>query len=126
MTSTQLAEKVAKLAWQKKAQDIAILDLRKLTDVSDFFVITSGESELHVKAISEHIEEELKKANIRVWHKEGFQNLNWVLLDYIEVVVHIFRPQHRSYYSLERLWGDAPTIRLEENVPDRILFEKQD
>lgn len=124
MTSRQLAEKLARLAWDKKGQDILILDVRKLTDVTDFFILVSGESDLHVKAISDFIEDELKKEKIRPWHKEGYQNLNWVLLDYIEVVVHIFLPSTREFYALEKLWGDAKITRLEENVPDQLLSEK--
>lgn len=125
MSSAQLAEKVAKMAWDKKAQDIVIMDLKKLTDVSDYFVIISGESDTHVKALFDHIEEELKKEQTFVWHKEGFQSLNWVLLDYIEVVVHIFKPKIREYYGLEKLWGDAKLIRLEEDVSDRIIPEEK-
>jgi len=124
LTSRQLAEKLARLAWDKKGQDILILDVRKLTDVTDFFILVSGESDLHVKAISDFLEDELKKEKIRPWHKEGYQNLNWVLLDYIEVVVHIFLPSTREFYALEKLWGDAQITRLEENVPDQLLSEK--
>ncbi len=124
MTSRQLAEKLARLAWDKKGQDILILDVRKLTDVTDFFILVSGESDVHVKAISDFLEDELKKEKIRPWHKEGYQNLNWVLLDYIEVVVHIFLPSTREFYALEKLWGDAQITRLEENVPNQLLSEK--
>ena len=126
MTSAQIAEKIAKLGWQKKGQDIAILDLKNLTDVSDYFVIINGESDTHVKALYDFIEDEMKKEGIRVWHKEGQQNLNWVLLDYVEVVVHIFKPRVREYFALEKLWGDARIIRLEENVPDRSVLETND
>lgn len=126
MTSAQIAEKIAQLGWQKKGQDIAILDLKNLTEVSDYFVIMSGESDTHVRALYDFIEEEMKKEGIRVWHKEGQQNLSWVLLDYVEVVVHIFKPQIREYFALEKLWGDARIIRLEEDVPDRSILETND
>ena len=123
MNSTELAEKIANLAWEKKGKEITILDLKGLTDISDYFVIVTGESELHLKAITEFIEQELKKQGIRPWHREGQQNLNWILLDYIEVVVHIFKPHIRNFYSLEKLWGDARILRLEEDVPLRALSE---
>ena len=123
LNSTELAEKIANLAWEKKGKEITILDLRGLTDISDYFVIVSGESELHLKAITEFVELELKKQGVKPWHREGQQNLNWILLDYIEVVVHIFKPHIREYYSLEKLWGDARISRLEEDVPLRTLSE---
>ena len=123
MTSAQLTEKIARLAWEKKGQDITILDVRNLTDVSDYFVVVSGESDIHVKAISDYLEEELKKEGARLWHREGYKALNWVLLDYVDVVTHIFKPQTREFFALEKLWGDARITRLEENVPDTILPE---
>ncbi len=125
MNSSQLAEKLAKLAWEKKGNDISILDVRNLTDVTDYFILITGESEPHIKALSDHLEEKLKEENIRAWHKEGYQNLNWVLLDYIEVVAHIFRENTRQYYDIEKLWGDARIIRVQEDAKDRIIFAEQ-
>ncbi|GAB4330652.1 MAG: ribosome silencing factor [Calditrichia bacterium] len=125
MTSIELAERIAKLAWEKKGQEITLLDLRGLTDVSDFFVIVNGESDIHVKAIFEYVEKELRNEGLHAWHREGFQKLNWVLLDYIDVVLHVFRPQTREFYDLERLWGDAKIIKIEgEDVPDRLIPEE--
>ncbi|MEJ2636201.1 MAG: ribosome silencing factor [Calditrichia bacterium] len=124
MTSTQLAEKAARLAWEKKGDHIVILDVRKLTDMTDYFIVVSGESDTHVKAISDFIEESLETEGESAWHREGYEKLNWVLLDYIEVVIHIFRPRTREFYALEKLWGDARKIEVEEDVPDRILLEE--
>ncbi|RMF61096.1 MAG: ribosome silencing factor [Calditrichaeota bacterium] len=123
MTSQELSQKIASLAYQKKGKDIVILDLRGLTDVTDFFVIISGESDIHVKTLANYIEKELRDLNIRSWHTEGLTQLRWVLLDFIEVVVHIFRPEIREYYNLEKLWADAKIIRVEENAEDRIIPE---
>ncbi len=123
MTSTELAEKIARLAWEKKGDDIVILDVRKLTDVTDYFILVTGESDLHVKAIFDFIDDETRKEGEPAWHKEGYNKLNWVLLDYVEVVVHIFREQSREFYGLEKLWADAEITRLEEDVPDRILSQ---
>lgn len=116
MNSVQLSQRISQLAWEKKGKDIVILDLRELTDITDFFVIVTGESDLHVKALCDYIETELEKEKIKYWHREGYEHLNWVLLDYVDVVVHIFRSETREFYGLERLWADAKITRMEENV----------
>jgi len=120
--SMKLAQRISKLAWEKKGQEILILDMRELTDVTDFFVIISGESDLHVKAITDYIETELEKERIKPWHKEGYQFLNWVLLDYVDVVVHVFRAEIREYYALEKLWADAKFTKVGEDAADRELL----
>ncbi len=116
MTSKKLARKIANLSLEKKAYDILILDLRPLTSVTDFFVICSGDTHTQVKAISDHIFEKLKKEKIRPWHIEGYSNQEWILLDYVDVVVHIFQPHKREFYGLERLWGDAETLEVKDEV----------
>ena len=110
--SKTLANKIANLSLLKKAEDIIILDVRKLTSITDFFVICSGNSDKQVKAIADVILEGLEKLDFKPWHKEGYQYLQWVLLDYVDVVVHIFQKETRDYYSLERLWGDAKIISI--------------
>jgi len=122
LKTNQLAQRAAELAWEKKGNDIVILDVKKLTDVTDYFIIISGESELHVKALSDYLEEKLDQDQMKVWHREGYSNLNWVLLDYVDVVIHIFKDQTRQYYQLEKLWGDARIIRIEEDAKNRIVF----
>ena len=104
---------MGRLALDKNGLDIKILDLRKLSDVADYFVICSGSVDIHVKAIADSIVDKLKERGVKVWHKEGYQALNWVLLDYVSVVVHIFRPEIRERYALEKLWGDAPLEVIE-------------
>ncbi len=113
-SSHNLARHIAQLSLTKKASDIKILDVRKLTSVTDFFVICSGESEPQVKAIVDEILEKLRGEKIRPWHKEGVEHLQWVLLDYVDVVVHVFRKEVREFYGLELLWGDAPVEEIEE------------
>lgn len=125
MSSKDLANRISQLALSKKGNDVIIMDLKELSDVTDFFVIVSCESDIHVKTIANYIEEELKKEMIRVWHKEGYHQLNWVLLDYVDVVTHIFRRETRDYYSLEKLWADAEIIRVEDNVKHRIISESK-
>jgi ribosome-associated protein len=102
-----LAKKVAQLALEKKADDVVILNVKKLTKVADYFVICSAESGLQVKAVVDHITEELEKRGIRAWHIEGYDYLRWVLIDYVDVVVHVFLKEMREFYGLERFWGDA-------------------
>ncbi|MGA2669184.1 MAG: ribosome silencing factor [Ignavibacteria bacterium] len=114
MTSKELASKLAHLALNKKAEDIKILDLRKLTGITDFFVICTGGSDVQVKAIADAIIDGSKKLGERPWHKEGFSSRSWVLLDYVEVVVHVFLNETRKFYGLEKLWGDAPLKELKD------------
>lgn len=114
----ELARAISSFALSKKAQQIRILDLRGLTDVTDFFVICSGDSDLHIKAIADAIMEGTKRFKVKVWHIEGYNALSWVLLDYINVVVHIFRPKVREKYALEKLWGDAPAETVEDEDKD--------
>jgi len=96
------------LALERKAHDVTVLDLRGISTATDYFVVASGNSDVQVKAIADHIVEELKKQGTRVEHVEGQQGGRWVLLDYIDFVVHVFHPQARAFYQLENLWGDAP------------------
>ena len=103
-----LARKAAEFALEKKAKDPVVLDLRKLSSVCDYFVVVSGDSEPQVKAIVDRVEEGLKDAGETPWHVEGMAGRQWVLLDYVDVVVHVFHERARETYLLERLWGDAP------------------
>lgn len=105
----------AQAAEDKKARDVIILDMRKISDIADFFMICSGSSTRQVKAISDHIVEKLEKSGQKVWHVEGHHHALWVLLDCGDVVVHIFEGRTREFYNLERLWGDAPIITLKSN-----------
>ena len=114
MEAEQLARHIARLSFEKKAADVTIMDLRELTTITDYFVICSGDSDFQVKAITDHIIERLKQEGIQVWHTEGYQALNWVLLDLVDVVIHIFKPEIRAYYALERLWGDAKFIEVKD------------
>ena len=107
MTSRNLAKKIARLTLEKKAADVHILDLHPLTSMTDFFVICTGDSNTQVKAIAEHVSFSLKGEKIRPLHIEGLSNQEWVLIDYVTVIVHVFQPQKREFYALERLWGDA-------------------
>lgn len=102
----------AAAAYAKKASDLVALDLRELDGVADLFLICSGSSEVQVKAIAEAVEEKLTQAGYKPWHVEGREGRRWVLLDYVELVVHVFHEHTREYYLLERLWGDARRVDL--------------
>ncbi len=90
-----------------------MLDLRKVSDAADFFVIASGSSDVHVRALAEHVIQAIDRAGGRPHHIEGVAAGRWALLDYVDVVVHIFHPTLRAYYQLERLWADAPAVSTE-------------
>lgn len=94
-----------------KAADIVVLDLRRLSGATDYFVLASGTSDTHVRALAEHVTEVLRKEGQRPHHVEGVGAGRWVLLDFVDFVVHIFHPTLRAYYQLERLWADAPAVR---------------
>ena len=93
---------------ERKAVDGVVLDLRHLSDATDYFVVVSGTSDTHVRAIAEHIIESLKGRNVRPHHIEGLAQGRWVLIDFVDFVVHVFHPALRAFYQLESLWGDAP------------------
>ncbi|TFH02721.1 MAG: ribosome silencing factor [Calditrichales bacterium] len=107
MEAKELAYKITDLALEKKAKQIIVIDLHEISSIADYFVLMSGESSTQIKAIADHITREMKKQKTKIYHREGYNSLNWVLLDYVDVVVHIFRPETREFYGLERLWGDA-------------------
>jgi ribosome-associated protein len=107
VTPRRLAELAGRIALAKKAFDVRILDLRELSTVTDFFVICTAQVDIHAKAIADSILENLGKKGIKVWHNEGYQTSRWILLDYVDVVVHVFLKETREFYALEKLWGDA-------------------
>ncbi|HEU5049670.1 MAG TPA: ribosome silencing factor [Gemmatimonadales bacterium] len=93
-----------------KGQRIVILDLRGLNDATDYFVIASGTSDAHVRGIAESVMEKMTRKGFRTHHVEGVAGGRWVLLDYVDFVVHLFHPETRAFYQLERLWNDAPEL----------------
>lgn len=114
MSSRELVDKIVNCVQTKKAVDLTVLDLNEVTSMCDYFVICTAESTPQMKAIFEHVANELKKDNTHVWHIEGANSLQWVLMDYVDVVLHIFLPEIREFYSLERLWNDAPRLEFTE------------
>lgn len=117
LTPSELSDPVARameLARDRKGRDVTVLDLRGLSSATDFFLLVTGTSDIHVRSIAEHIIEELKHESIRPDHVEGVRGGRWVLIDYIDFVVHVFHPAARDFYQLERLWGDAPALAAAE------------
>ena len=115
--SETLSGVIVKGMQEKKASDIVVMDLRRIKNaVADFFVICSGNSDKQLDAISDSIDAEVyKKFQENPWHTEGKNNKEWMLLDYINVVAHVFRKDRRSYYALERLWGDADITEIDND-----------
>ncbi len=105
---------ITDLIKSKKGYEIKILNLKKLSSIADYFVICSADSDRQVKAIADEVDQKLSEQGIKCYHKEGYESLNWILLDYFDVVVHIFKAESRLYYNLEKLWGDAPTILVKD------------
>lgn len=118
MTSLETAKNIVKILDNKKAMDIDLIQTQELTIVSDYFVIANGTSNTHVRALADEVEEEMSKLGIEPDHIEG-RATGWILLDYGCVLVHVFDPQSREYYNLERLWGDAAKVDISDIVtPD--------
>ena len=109
-------KRIAELAWQaaddKQAVAPVILDISKLTSMAHYFVITHGNSDRHVRAIAENIKDELGKRKVPVWHAEGLSEGRWALLDFGDVIAHVFYRDLREFYGLERLWGKAPQVKV--------------
>lgn len=122
MTALELVHSVAKLLDDKKGRDISAIEIKDLTTLGDYFIIASGSSNTQVKALSDAVEEGLSKLGLEPRRIEGYQSAMWVVLDYSDVIVHIFYEQTRDFYALERLWADAPRVRLnvagEKALPD--------
>lgn len=110
-----LARLAGRLALSKKAFDVRILKLKDVSTICDYFVIASGEADVQVKAIADAVLTGLKKEGVSPYHREGHGGGNWVLLDYVEVVVHIFYEPTRRFYALEKLWGDAPVEEISDD-----------
>lgn len=119
-TTDQLPEEVEVIAEalrERNAREPVLLDLRGLSDAADYFLIASGDSDTHARAIADAVMERGKAAGLRPAGVEGQGAGSWILIDYISAVVHVFLPRVRDFYRLEELWGDAPLTRLEEAAP---------
>lgn len=118
METKDIAQKIAAAANDKKAKDILLLNMEGLSPVTDFYVICSAGNSTLVKAIADNIEDKLAEAGVHPTHKEGYADARWVLLDYSDVVAHVFLEEERDFYNLEQLWADAPSESFVENTDD--------
>lgn len=118
METKDIAQKIAAAANDKKAKDILLLNMDGLSPVTDFYVICSAGNSTLVKAIADNIEDKLAEAGVYPTHKEGYADARWVLLDYGDVVAHVFLEEERDFYNLEQLWADAPSESFVENTDD--------
>ncbi|MBI3457848.1 MAG: ribosome silencing factor [Candidatus Rokubacteria bacterium] len=113
LTAAAKAQLGARAALAKKAEGLLVLDLQAISTIADYFVICSGNSMTQIQTIAEAIEASLKGEGFPVYHREGLPESGWLLLDYGDVVVHVFLPETRDFYALEHLWGDAPELPIE-------------
>lgn len=109
-TAPQLAIQLARIVHDDKCESVTVMDLRGLSPVTDFFVICSGTSNRQMRTAADHAIEHGKAINEPPFSKSGTESATWILIDFVDVVLHIFTPEHRDYYDLELLWGDAPRI----------------
>ena len=116
VAAEDVARAAAQAAYDKKAEDIAVIDLTELSDVCDYFVIATGSNNRQVDSIVDEVEEQVAKAyDEHPFSIEGREERSWILMDYGSVIVHVFTPEAREYYRLEKLWGDAPVLSLTLN-----------
>jgi len=109
--SLELANRIKDILQEKKGENVVIMDVRKISSVTDYFVMVSGANAPHLKALSSEVERVLKKEEkLHCSHRAGTFESHWIVLDYFNVVLHVFLPDVREYYSLERLWSDAPKV----------------
>lgn len=113
--STEMANKAVERLKEKKAKDIKLLDIHELSTIADYFIIATGTSTTQVQAMSDELEEKMEEAGYKMHHKEGFRNGRWVLLDFGNIVVHLFLDEERKFYNLERLWVDAKTVPVDND-----------
>ena len=114
--SDKLIEIITDALLDKKAEDIIVLDVHELTTLADKFVVCHANTDVQIKALADNVNKETnEKVGEKAWKEEGRESRRWVILDYVNVVVHIFKKELRDYYSLERMWNDAPVRKIEDN-----------
>jgi ribosome-associated protein len=117
--SKRKLESIINIIFEKKGDDVLLLELKKLSPITDYFIMCTAQSQPHAQAIADELSLRLKKQNLRPHHIEGYNNAQWIVLDYWDFVVHIFLNEVRQFYGLERLWGDAPQRRYVDKLIDK-------
>jgi ribosome-associated protein len=120
LTPRTLAKKIADLMLSKKASDVVIINLKKVTSTADYFVLCSADSDTQVKAIADAVRDGTEEVGEVPWQFEGYQALNWVVVDYVDVVVHVFHKEARAFYNLDRLWNDAKITKVKDKDDELI------
>ncbi len=116
MTTLQQAKETAKILSEKKGLDIKVIEISDVSVIADYMIIATGNSSTHVKALADEVEEQLDDMGISVSHVEGYRSNSWILLDYIDIIVHVFSNEAREYYDLERLWEDGTDIDVSDII----------
>ena len=126
MTSLETAKAAVKSLCERKGEDVKLIKIRDISSIADYFVIATGSSNTHVKSLADNVEFRLDNEGISVSHIEGYRSDSWILLDYVDVIVHVFSEEAREYYSLERLWQDGGEVDISdiEQMPLSELFPK--
>lgn len=114
MTATEIVKIACKALEDKKAVDIKVINISEVSVMADYFIIAGGENKNQIQALYDNVEHELAKSGVMPKHIEGNQNTNWILLDYGDVIIHVFNQEDRLFYDLERIWKDGKSISLEE------------
>lgn len=112
MESFKKKEKIIEILDGKKARDLSVIDIERISSLADFFIICSGTSSTHIKALSDELELKMKEMGFEYFHREGYESARWILMDYGDIVVHIFHEEDRNFYKLERLWSDGMVIHI--------------
>ncbi|MDP4182847.1 MAG: ribosome silencing factor [Bacillota bacterium] len=107
MNSKEMVDKIVEILDGKKAKDINVINIENISILSDYFVICNGTSSTHIKTLADEVETKLEELGVRYYRKEGYNSARWILLDYSDVIIHIFHEEDRSFYNLERLWSDG-------------------
>ena len=116
----------ARYALEKKASDVHLLDLRGITSMTDFFVVATGDGDRQVKAIAENVIAEMRDTRgVTAWRSEGWDGLHWVIIDFVDFVVHVFQPEARRFYNFERLWADAPMVEVTDTETKPVAPRKK-
>ncbi len=110
---TAKKEKIVEILINKKAENIKVINIGELTVLADYFIIATGTSSTHVQSLAENLDEILANDGYKIHHKEGYRGGRWTLLDYYDIVIHLFSKEEREFYNLERLWADADTITID-------------
>ncbi len=114
-SSTEIMQQVVAVLKDKLAQDVQVINISEMTIIADYFVIASGRTDAHVRALYDYVDEGIKeKLDIDPLHREGLDNSKWIVMDYGSVIVHLFRNDEREFYSIEKLWAEAPRVELED------------